>query len=59
MYTIIRFNISRIIDIKHSYTGGSTDMFIPSNASLALGLEAEPLYCYDINSLLLALCFIE
>jgi hypothetical protein len=32
------------IDIKHSYTGGSTDMFIPSN-------ESKTLYSYDVNSL--------
>lgn len=32
-------------DIKNSYTGGSTDMFIPFNE------EDEILYVYDVNSL--------
>jgi len=29
-------------DLKKSYTGGSTDMFIP---------EGENIFCYDVNSL--------
>lgn len=33
-------------NIRLSYTGGSTDMFIPSNSG-----KNELVYCYDINSL--------
>ena len=32
-------------DIKNSYTGGSTDMYIPFNK------EGEYIYIYDVNSL--------
>ena len=32
-------------NIKLSYTGGSTDMFIPQNK------PNHPIYCYDVNSL--------
>jgi hypothetical protein len=40
-------------DIKESYTGGSTDMFIPTNVSNIINQQdsVEPIYCYDINSL--------
>ena len=43
-------------DISVSYTGGSTDMYIPSNVqvdnnSLLPLSNGEPLYCYDVNSL--------
>jgi len=49
-------------DIKESYTGGATDMYIPSNVDIEeiypdiilddLPITAdELLYCYDINSL--------
>lgn len=33
-------------DIRLSYTGGSTDMYIPTNS-----VKEELVYCYDINSL--------
>jgi len=45
-------------DIKESYTGGATDMYIPTNvdathddAPPAYAAEDEALYCYDVNSL--------
>lgn len=34
-------------DIKQSYTGGATDMFIPSNNVI----DGELVYAYDVNSL--------
>lgn len=44
-YFIPVINGSMYNDIKKSYTGGSTDMFIPSND------KGEKVYCYDVNSL--------
>jgi hypothetical protein len=36
--------------LKDSYTGGSVDMFIPSNKNLRTG-ERFKINCYDVNSL--------
>lgn len=32
-------------DIRQSYTGGSVDMYVPTNE------DGEKIYCYDVNSL--------
>lgn len=47
-------------DIKMAYTGGATDMYIPSNISFFIGFKAlgsrllnyfSKLFYYDVNSL--------
>jgi hypothetical protein len=53
-YNIPLINGKIYYDLKHSYTGGSNDMFIPSNLYDEDGNKIDnpdKIYCYDVNSL--------
>ena len=40
------------LKLRPAYTGGATDMYIPSNLDTSVsGLGLEKLFCYDVNSL--------